>query len=99
LVQVAVHNVENSVMQRANHLRPAQGTFDKRTAVVRATRTDCIKLIAVSNEQNARLVGGELLHLSGFEVSDVREVNVFGTHCFCQATLTRWPIFSFLVFK
>ena len=70
------------MMQRTNDLCTAQRALNKRTTVVRTSRTDRIKLIANTNKQNACRADGDLFHLSGFEVSSVREVNVFEAHCF-----------------
>src|SRR5690349_2402052 len=86
-------------MPRTDDTRTAKHTFSERTAVVRTRRTDCVKVVANTRQQNFSFVDGDFFHLAVAEVESICEVNFFESHCSCQATLTRWPIFSFLVLR
>ena len=79
--------------------RAAKHAFGEWTTVVSTRCANGVETIVDACQQNPRLAGQELFHFSVAQVGDVCEVNFFRTHAVFQATLTRWPIFSFLVFR
>jgi hypothetical protein len=99
LFEISVHDVERRVVPGANDACAAQDAFRERCAVVGASRADGVETIVNACQQDSRLAGGNFFHFTVPQVGGIRYMNFYRTHCRYEATLTRWPIFSFLIFR
>ena len=69
------------MVPRADDACTAEHAFSQRTAVVRTGRTERVKVIANTRQQNSSFVDLDFFHLAIAEVESICEVNFSETHC------------------
>src|SRR3569832_2609332 len=81
IFKITVDDVEGGVMPRAYDARTAEDTFSEWSTVVRTSRTDRVKVITNTRQQNLSFVDRDFFHLAVAEVESICELNFFKAHC------------------